>query len=463
MKNNTKFLFKLSIAASVLFLNLTACKKNNNVPIEENQKEEVARTIYIPKEFAAMDFNNSASTWAYSRSRQSDHFIVFWGAGYGTKDPNAADVPELYRVDIDNLLKKAEDAYDTNVNKLKFAEVGVGKSNLDKYKMLIFLSYTTAYIGAGGGVDDVIGALWLSPNPVRPVGSVLTHEIGHSFQYQVYCDLKGTSGFRYGYGNYPGSSYWEATAQWQAQQEYPAEVFSTGQFAGYTQTYNKHIMHEDQRYRSYFTNFYWSQKHGIDIVSRIWRQARQPEDAIQTYMRLTNITFEQFNDEVYDASKKFVTWDLDAIRENGVNFIGKHTYGFSAEAGGIFRVTNAKCPQTTGYNVIPLTLPAAGTVVSVDFKGIPNATGFNTVDALRAGWRYGYVALLANGTRVYGDMAKGSQNTVSFTVPQNCSKLWFVVTGAPTSYAQQPWDNIATNDEQWPYELRLTNTGIIGY
>lgn len=97
------------------------------------------------------------------------------------------------------------------------------------------------------------------------------------------------------------------------------------------------------------------------------------------------------------------------------------------------------------------------------FKGLPNASGFNQVDASRAGWRYGYVALLKDGTRVYGDMAQGTENTVAFTVPANCSNLWFVVTGAPTVYEPHAWDDDDSNDEQWPYEIKIQQTTAIGY
>ncbi len=275
------FLPKISIVLAVVLLILFACKKESDSP----EPEEIERIVYVPNEFAGNHPDNSGSTWSYARSQQSEHFIVFWGAGYGTKNPNSTEVPELYRVDIDDLLSKAEAYYDINVNKLKFAEVGKGKSNLDKYKIIIFLHYTTGYIANGYGFDNVIGAIWLSPNPIRAGGSVLAHEIGHSFQYQVYCDLKGTAGFRY---NLPGSNmnaFWEQTAQWQAFQSYPKEVFSMGQFTVYTQNYHKHILHETQRYASYFINYYWVDKHGFDIIARIWREARQPEDPIQAYRK----------------------------------------------------------------------------------------------------------------------------------------------------------------------------------
>src|SRR5688572_25006532 len=63
--------------------------------------------IYIPNELKTNKFFKSSSKWYYGRSKQSEHFIVFWGAGYKNLDPNSPQVPETYRVDIDDLLEKA--------------------------------------------------------------------------------------------------------------------------------------------------------------------------------------------------------------------------------------------------------------------------------------------------------------------------------------------------------------------
>ncbi|MEH6304404.1 DUF4859 domain-containing protein [Olivibacter sp. CPCC 100613] len=450
------FFICLLMLASIL-----SCKKNPFHPVPGEEVDSLA--IYIPQEFQQMDFNDSTSTWCYPRSRQSEHFIVFWGANYGDKDPNSTDIPAKYRVNIDDLLTKAESFYDLNINVLKFAERGKGKSNLDKYKMMIFLYYQDEWLATGSGYDDVIGALWISPGTSQPVGSTIAHEIGHSFQYQVHCDLGGGSGFRYGFGGNGGNGFWEQTAQWQAYQSYPLEAFSSHNFTVYTQNYHRHIHHEWQRYASYFIHYYWTNKHGIDIIGRIWREAQQPEDPIQAYMRITGISNAQLNDELYDAAAKFATWDLDALRENGKNYIGAHSFNFNELADGSFQVAYDHCPGTSGYNIIPLKVPAAGTQISTAFTGLPNATGYNTVDASRAGWRYGYVALLANGARVYGNMEQGIHKTVNFTIPENCAKLWFVVTGAPSTYTVHPWDEDENNDEQWPYKVKFTNTTLINH
>jgi hypothetical protein len=329
--------------------------------------------------------------------------------------------------------------------------------------MQIYLFYQTEWMATGSGYDDVIGALWVSPNTCQPVGSTIAHEIGHSFQYQVFCDKVGTSGFRYGFGGNGGNAFWEQTAQWQSYQSYPEQVFDNYNFAEYNKNCFRHVCHEWQRYASYFIHYYWADKHGVDIIGRIWREALNPEDPVQAYMRITGISVSQLNDEIYDAATKFVTWDLSAIRNLGANYIGTQTYKCNTLADGSYQVTYDRCPGTTGYNVIPLNVPEAGTEVTTVFSGLVNDSGYNQVAApTRAGWRYGYVALLKDGTRAYGAMEKGTNKTVSYNVPANCSKLWFVVTGAPNTYAPHAWDENEKNDDQWPYKVKFTNTDLLG-
>ena len=157
----------------------------------------------------------SDARWSWWRMKQSEHFFVFWEPGFGD-DPNAESVPEALRVDIDDLLQKAEQFYKTNVEKLGMATIGEGKSVLDNYKMQIYLLYQTKWLATGSGYDDKIGALWVNPSTCKPVGSTIGHEIGHSFQYQVSADKLFTgeampidkadgsqlvpAGFRYGFG-----------------------------------------------------------------------------------------------------------------------------------------------------------------------------------------------------------------------------------------------------------------------
>jgi hypothetical protein len=446
-----------------------SCKKDPEPVREPTHKEDGTDTtklfstdttkLYIPTEFRNIDFTKASSTWSFARCRQSDHFIVFWGKGYGTNDPKSDTVPSAYRVDIADLLTKAEQFYSLNVNTLKFVEPG--KTNLDKYKMLIFLYYESEWRATGSGYDDVVGALWISPNTCQPVGATIAHEIGHSFQYQVHCDLKGGAGFRYGFGGNGGNTFWEQTAQWQAYQTYPAEAFSSSNFSEYANNYFRHICSEDYRYASYFIHYYWADKHGQDFIGKLWREAQQPEDPVQAYIRINNINIEQLNDEFYEAAAHMVTWDLHAIRDIGQNKIGAQSCRIVSLGNADYRPDTSFCVEPTGYNVIPLNVPASGTEISAVFAAMPSAPNYRTDNSM-LGFRYGFVALMNNNTRLYGSKYNALNGTAVFTIPEGCSRLWFVVSGASPIYKPHAWDDKRSNDVQLPYKVGFVNTNLLG-
>lgn len=420
--------------------------------------------IYIPQELRGMNLYSSSSTWFYGRSKQSEHFIVFWAKGYdeyGIVTPTDYS-NSTYRVNIDDLLAKAEQFYVMNVNTLKF--VTPGASQTDKYKMMIFLLYQTDWLATGAGYDNTIGALWVSPGTCQPVGSTIAHEIGHCFQYQVYCDHGGNSGWRYGFGGNGGNTFWEQTAQWQSYQSYPEQAFDNYNFQVYIDNCYHSTFHEWQRYASYFIHYYWADKHGIDFIGKLWQQSGSPgqEDPAQAYMRLTGINLEQYNNEQFDFARKMVTWDLDALRDRGKNYIGSHHCSLNKVEDNYWQVSADNCIENHGYNVIRLNVPATGTAITANFVGIAGASGYHVINVQYAGWRYGFVALKNDGTRVYSDMYSANSGAASFTCPDNCINLWFVVSGAPIVYWPHAWDEDATNDEQWPYKVKFDGTSIYG-
>lgn len=102
-------------------------------------------------------------------------------------------------------------------------------------------------------------------------------------------------------------------------------------------------------------------------------------------------------------------------------------------------------------------------------RGKAGATGFRSFQVSKAGWRYGFVALLKDGTRLYSRMgaaryANGINpvDSLDFAVPANVSRLWLVVSGAPQEYWHHAWDDNDQNDEQWPYQVRFGNTNLLG-
>ena len=451
---------------------------------------------YQPAEFN-YDMLRSDSHWSWCRSKQSEHFVVFWEKEYGAyglyghkagaedTSPKTLDPSNAYYVDIDDLLLKAEAFYKVNVEQLKFADTGKGKSNLDKYKMEIYILHQTEWLATGSGYDNTIGALWINPATCHPVGSTIGHEIGHSFQYMVYADaiLNGapndfTTGFRYEIGN--GCGFWEQCAQWQSFQTYAQEAFTTVNFSEFVNNCHRHFTHEHQRYASYFLQWHWASKYGVQEIGEIWRTAKKPEDAIQAYQRKHNLSMDELNADLYDYAARCVSWDFSAeatqynsgqltgvtqsVSEFGKNYIGKIGWTGNYDAStGYYTVDYSRAPEATGFNHIRLNIPEDGQF-SVRFEGLPNAAGFNRVsNPSIAGWNVGFVCLMKDGSRVYSESTRVRESAdIAYTVPEGASKLWMVVAATPETYLQHLWDEDNSNDEQWPYRIKFSGTDLFG-
>ncbi len=436
------------------------------------------------------------SEFSFYRYAESEHFFVFWSSYFGD-DPNSADLADGDRVDIDDLLNKAEQFFDTNINVLGMAVLGQGKSYLDQYKMQIYILNPTSewWVATGSGYDNVIGALWVTPATCQPVGSTIAHEIGHSFQYQVYCDklLQGaaddyTHGWRYGfYGNdgsgNGGCGYWEQCAQWQSFQDYPDEQFTTYNYDVWIKNAHRHFHHEWMRYASYWLQSYWVEKQGIASYGRLWRESEYPEDAIEAYTRIYNGgNYQTTREELFDYAMKMATYDLDLLPTIKSNYIGTYKTTLLKNDEGYYQPTLSCCPGATGFNVIELNVPDGGGQVSVDFKGLESGAPLLADDAgihldgdgvattyttttynaySTAGWRYGFVAY-DGATRTYSEVGKDVDGNLSFNVPANATNLYFVVQGSPETYVRHGWDENPTNDEMFPYAVNFNGTKISG-
>lgn len=436
------------------------------------------------------------SYYSWHRMKQSEHFFVFWSPEFGA-DPNSPEVDAAMRVDIDDLLAKAEHFFETNVNTLGMAVLGQGQSMLDDYKMQIYLIYQSEWLATGSGYDDKIGALWVNPSTCQPVGSTIAHEIGHSFQYQVYADKvqkQGfendyTHGFRYGFGpnGDGGCAYWEQCAQWQAQLDYPEEMFGY-HVPVWKANAHRHFNHEWMRYASYWLQHDWVNRHGIDAYGRIWRESVAPEDPVETYTRLYNGSdMQKTYDELYDYAAHMVYYDIPGIREYAIPEVkGDYYTKLYKVADGKYQVGYESTPGTTGFNVIELQVPSVGSTVSVEVEAIVPGSALHKNDAgtmldgdgnkvgkatnyndnaiygapnTESGYRYGYVAIV-NGVPQYSEMSKGANGVASYTVPQGTHELYFVIMGAPETYHRQWWNDNEADDEQWPYAITISGTDV---
>ena len=465
------------------------------------------KTMYVPNEwlhpwnpdtllYSESDPDNSY-TWSKSRSRETDNVIVLWDKYYGNKAPDQLPTSSPYYVDVNDLLAKCEAFFDLELNTLGF--VDPQSSNLSRYKVMVLMNHTTDWACYGGGYDYQVSALWLSPSTCKPVGHSVAHEIGHSFHYMCYAEASGhgqnasvQTGFHSAVGQ--GSVTWEQTAQWQANQSYPGLMFSQS-IGVFRKSHNLAFTHEWHRYQSYWFFYYLCQYlDNIKAVANVWNyKTNNVLDFNQALIRSRGWTVEELYRRYYDYAARCATWDLDAARQYRNAYVGDFEYRAVRTADRTYQVAAASAPETTGFNVIPLQLAEAGTAITVHFTAlkptaslaegdpgemlngetqlaaIGRATYPSEAKDAQKGFRLGFVALMKDGTRQYINAdsvyCRGTgeqQADVTMEMPAQVSKLWMIVSPAPTAYNQHKWDDSPLKgDYIWPYRMTLEGTDIL--
>jgi Family of unknown function (DUF6055) len=325
----------------------------------------------------------------------------------------------------------------------------------DKYKMILYVIGGDGGTAFGGGVEDKIGVLWTPAARMNktPYGA-LAHELGHSFQYMSRADN----------GRGPRGTISEMSAQYMLWQVYPEWMtFENYHLKDFMKGTYYAFLHPANMYHSPYVFEYWSNKYGIEFFGNLCRATQEGDDPVITYKRINSLSQEQFNDEMFDASRRFITWDMKRIEQVAKQYANQHTSTLNAVEDGWYRIAASNCPQNYGYNGIKLKVPRAGTKVKLEFKGIAGAEGFNKVKTDKAGWRYGFLASKKDGSRVYSPVYKDANGTAKFKVPKNTEYLWLVVSGAPTAHwpvATGRQRTESANEEQWPYQIKLSGTSL---
>ena len=438
---------------------------------------ETERYLLKPNTYSGTDYTNAAATSGYNfaHSVESEHYAVFWDARYGSNPskiqyPGDGNVANAY--DILNICERCWDTY------VELGFIVPGQSTTDKYKIQLYIPYQKEWRADASGTDGVGGGMtglghfnpWAA---VARGGHTVAHEVGHTFQSHVSADL-GTdaaghydAGWRWGWGGGNDNGWWESCADWQAYQIFPERQFTDGEyFEQHLNAHHLNLLHEDWRYACCYIQDWWCMKYGRDFIGRMWRASQRYEDPVDVYKRLNSLSQKQFNDELMEGYMRMATWDIDRVRERAAHRIGQHkTFLKTINASqAIYQADVDHCIQNYGYAIINMTRPAAGTVVKAQFTGLTDAEGYHYVYPERAGWRYAFVAMQADGTRTYGTVQSAKEGTAELTIPANCTRLFFVVMGAPTEHWAHPWtsgkasSDWAQNNEQWPYRVQFVNT-----
>src|SRR5262249_54953303 len=129
-----------------------------------------------------------------------------------------------------------------------------------------------------------------------------------------------------GAASFSDGSIGEMTSQYMLFQVYPEWMtFENYHLTAFMKATHLAFLHEDNRYHSCYPLEYWSEKHGVEFIGKMWREVHRGEDPVMAYKRLTGITQEEFNDEMFDAARHFVTWDMPRIEKVAARYANQHT------------------------------------------------------------------------------------------------------------------------------------------
>jgi len=434
--NNT---LNLKISLALIFVNLFVASIT-------------AKELYLPARIWNVPENNNfdsdTSEFNFRHMKQTENLAIFWSSKFGT-DPMANTI-EKERFNPDEILKEGERIYKYYVDSLKFVEKG--RSITDKYKCLIFIINSNEGTAYGGGDENKVGIFWAPPVRMNkaPFGA-LAHELGHSFQYLLDVDksVYNPESAR-GVGSH---AFVEMTSQYMLWNVYPEWItFENYHLVDFLKQSHLSYLHDKNMYHSPFVMEYWSSLHGVDIISKIWRYIKKGEDPVMAYKRLTNIDQAKFNDEIFDAARRFMTWDIARVEAVSKKYANMHKTKMDTLPDGWLAVSPSNCPQNYGYNGLQLTVPAKNKSITLKFEGFTGGEGYNEVNPQLAGWRYGFVAVKADGSRVYSPTYSQPKATVKFKIPTDTKYLWFVVSGAPTEHFAR---KRGEKEEGWGWKIAL--------
>lgn len=399
------------------------------------------KEIYIPNELRNIDFACDTSRYCYAHSVKTPNVAVFWEKGFGDNVATAANLEgQNMKVNLNNLTERLEDFYHFFKDTLQFIKPG---SKAEKYRMMVMLNYSLEGTAYGGDYDNTIGALWITPQRVQDNKlNCIAHELGHSFQSQISCDGQGEC--------WGGGGIFEMASQWMLWQVNPEWVFDENyHFKAWTELTHKHFLSMENIYHSPYVLEYWGTKHGKPFIAELFRNGKRGEDPVTTYQRITNITQEQWNDEVFDCYRKLMAFDDPRIHQVCKPLIGSYNTPLQT-------VNNEQrpvsAPEEYGFNAIKLKVPEPGKNITVRFRG---------EESEDAGWHYGFVGITPEGDPIYGEASSKIKGKITFKAPadRELKFLYLVVTATPskhTSVAEEnPYEPSNREMTRYPYSFTV--------
>jgi hypothetical protein len=172
---------------------------------------------------------------------------------------------------------------------------------------------------------------------------------------------------------------------------------------------------------------------------------------------------------MYLCGARFASWDIPILNTLGASTIAARPQPkMNGMGSNWWMIDSTVCLENYGHNIIKLNSSLFSKTVGVDFEGKAGTAGFRNAFAAYAGWRFGFVVQKTDGSRVYSEIKSvsmaenGGKASLRFVCPDNTTRLWLVVSGAPSTHWRHAWDDNDANDEQWPYQVKFGNTNTYG-
>ena len=444
---------KIAGRTATVIINSTVKDTKRTFIFEQKEKE-----LLIPEGTegqSTADFQNPSSKYNIHYMKEGDHVAIFWDKSLGLRPT---------RFDEDRAIEEADKAFIFLQNDMGFANKTNSYAN--KYKFLIFINKEDQW-GAYGGGDNYVGKVWLGPNHLEEsernnAYCIFYHEMCHCFQAMAQWD--GAAAM--------GGPINELTSQYAILCRYSNWMeIDPSRVQRYLNLTHLGIDHEGLGYRGPWILEYWDWKHGPKFVSRIWTEAidNDNSDFIACYQRLTEQNQEQFCDELFDAQRRFITWDIPRIKEGSKGYASKHTCKLKKETNNQYIISPSFCPQNYGYNGIKLNLPESNNKIEILLTGYLNNNNYKIKNKDEAGWHFGLVSVTNSNECIYSDVIKVVNNNngkLSYEVPENTKELWLVVSATPTKHRKHIIDQeLGENNDQriyqqWPYKITLFGTTV---
>lgn len=331
----------------------------------------------------------------------------------------------------------------------------------DRKKINVYLCGTGLPFVDGGDLTDcwasAADAMWVSANAMA-LGPVVMHEYGHVLQFY-------SGGFR---DKSDAGPIWETGAQWNA--------FSLSGWDDLLPTYMDNLeggpLFSHARYGAFPFMLHLHERDATrDLVWSTWldnlrtAEGATTEDYLPAFVRLAQAEgiypqgWRSFADDAGWYGARLVAMDFQARqalndllrgRDGRLHYTKRFVPLAATSVAGRYDSPAERPLLEFGTHLVPLTAQPG--------KVTARLTGGTT--AHQAAWRFALVAVAADGSVRYSQLASAEGNGSGATAIQHATgeSLYIAVTATPYAYETLGWQAAgATTGTQFPYRLQLEN------